>query len=178
MLSDLQRRKLTRCFQAHDLDQNGYIERADFDRAAQRGATQISAAPGAPEFQKIHSNFLGLWQLLQTDMDVDADQRVSLEEFLNGWERLYTERRGEFRHFLDGMWAAIDFNQDNRLSAEEWRGWMTGLGVAGADADAQFKRLDRDNRGYLTKEQYVQAWEEFHFSADPDAPGNWNFGPF
>ena len=37
---------------------------------------------------------------------------------------------------------------------------------------------DLDGDGYITHDELVRLFDEFYRSSDPDAPGNWLFGPW
>ena len=41
-----------------------------------------------------------------------------------------------------------------------------------------FQKLDDEDKGYLTRQEFLEAVTEFHLSDDPDARGNWLFGPY
>jgi Ca2+-binding EF-hand superfamily protein len=50
--------------------------------------------------------------------------------------------------------------------------------VTEAEAADAFRRLDLDRDGYLSREEIFQNMKEYYFTDDPNAPGNWFFGPF
>ena len=74
-----------------------------------------------------------------------------------------------------GLW---DQNGDGKLSVQEYAklGWCYGI-TEEAMREA-FQHLDRNGDGYLTIEELTKAVDEFYRSDDPDAPGNWTFGPY
>lgn len=55
---------------------------------------------------------------------------------------------------------------------------MTAFHATDAEAAAAFRQLDRNRDGYLTTDELIKNAEEFFFSEDPEAPGNWLVGPF
>jgi Ca2+-binding EF-hand superfamily protein len=52
-----------------------------------------------------------------------------------------------------------------------------GLGIT-SDAERHFRHLDLDGDGYLHQSEIVEYLRQFHFSNDPEAPGNRFYGPF
>ena len=71
-----------------------------------------------------------------------------------------------------------DRDGDGKLSADEYVKLEWCYGVTEEAAREAFRHLDRDGDGYLTLEEGMKAIEEFYLSDDPDAPGNWLFGPY
>ena len=158
MLTDLQRRKMSRLFKVYDADGNGFIEESDLLRIAHNFAEQRGLAPGTEGYNQLRSKFLFVWEYLQKFGDPNRDYAVSLSEFLSYAQEVLEENyasvigsTGSFLFELidaDGLvkdiFAKLDLNADSTISTEE------------------FAKL-----GY-----------DFHYSDDPLNPANWFFGPF
>src|SRR6218665_1779161 len=80
-LSDFLERRLARRFRAHDNDQNGFLERRDFEISAVRMAEEFGHGPESPARQKLVEISLGLWEHLRKVADLDTDGRISLAEY-------------------------------------------------------------------------------------------------
>ena len=80
-LSDFLERRLARRFRAHDNDQNGFLERRDFELSAVRMAEEFGHGPDSPARQKLIEISLGLWEHLRKVADLDTDGRISLAEY-------------------------------------------------------------------------------------------------
>ena len=121
------------------------------------------------------------WESDVGAFDKDNDGRISLEERLAAYEvtlndpNSYDQLATQYAHLILGMW---DRDGDGRLSADEYIKLLWCYGIEEDDAREAIKHVDRDGDGYLTKEDIIQALDEFYFSDDPDAPGNWMFGPY
>lgn len=46
------------------------------------------------------------------------------------------------------------------------------------DAHSSFRRLDLNRDGHLTQQEVTSYVRQFHFSNDPEAAGNYFYGPF
>jgi hypothetical protein len=64
------------------------------------------------------------------------------------------------------------------IIAAEYTAYLTAWGTAATEIAETFHQLDRDNDGYLMADELRQNAEEFFFSEDPAARGNWLVGPF
>jgi hypothetical protein len=70
-----------------------------------------------------------------------------------------------------------DQDGDGRLSQQEYVANLRSFNVNEAAANEAFRRLDQDGDGYLTQAELSRCVEEFFYSEDPEAPGNWLVGP-
>lgn len=182
MLTELQKRKLTVLFHHHDMDNDGYLARDDYAEYARRVCEALGFAPGSAEYDAVHTQTLAAWD---TDVlrafDRDGDNRVSLEEHLEAYDVsindpvLHNQLLTEYANSLLKLW---DRDGDGRLSSADYMALLGCYGVPEEAAREAFEHLDSDGDGYLSTEECLQAIEEFHFSDDPDAPGNWLLGPY
>jgi len=182
MLTELQKRKLTVLFHHHDMDNDGYLARDDYEEYARRLCEALDLAPGSPEYDAVHTQTLAAWD---TDVlkafDKDGDNRVSLEEHLASYDVsindpvLHNQLQTEYANSLLKLW---DRDGDGRLSGAEYAALLGCYGVPEEAAREAFGHLDRDGDGYLSTEECLEAIEEFYLSDDPDAPGNWMVGPY
>lgn len=62
-----------------------------------------------------------------------------------------------------------------QLSAEEYQWWMSAWQIQ-QDGASLFRRLDLDRNGYLRYSTIVTYLRQFHFSNDPELPGNYFYG--
>src|SRR5215472_5062757 len=123
---------------------------------------------------------MAVWNGMEQLGGAPGSQRVSREERLAGYDRLLSAKD----HFLTivGSWADTlielsDQDGDGRLSQQEYVANIRGFHVEEAAAHEAFRRLDQDGDGYLTHAELSRSVEEFFYSEDPEAPGNWLVGP-
>jgi Ca2+-binding EF-hand superfamily protein len=182
MLTDLQKRKLTRFFNVWDADGDGAITRQDPEKMAQSLAGLQGLEPGSPQYEAFYSGFT----LYQNDfiqaVDMDESGRVTLEEWLAYHdEMLQSEERfrGTALMAIQAMFQLMDQNEDGNISLEEYGEWMRTFGVdEQAITDKVFQKLDVNGDGMLSQEETIELTREFFYSNDPDARGNWALGSF
>ena len=180
MLSEFQKRKLTVVFHHHDANDNGFLEKADYERFVERFGQVQNFGPDSPEYQAAYSQTMAAWEHTQKVADKDGDGRVSLEEYLASWDVTLSDKRlteqlvfGYYRSVLD-LW---DRDGDGRLSGVEYVALLGCYGVPEEVAREAFQHLDQNVNGYLAAEEILQLTRDF-YGDDPDAPGNWVMGPY
>ncbi|HEX9314793.1 MAG TPA: hypothetical protein VGA71_05195, partial [Actinomycetota bacterium] len=74
---------------------------------------------------------------------------------------------------VDSFYSMADRDGDGLISEEEltlhYRAWRH----TEDQAREAFTHLDRGGRGGISKQDWMQNLEEFYYSDDPEAPGNW-----
>ncbi|WP_416968172.1 EF-hand domain-containing protein [Streptomyces sp. 4F14] len=115
-------------------------------------------------------------------MDTDHDGRVSLEEFRDALASGLADSPENYRRSVgpaaDLYFTLADRDGDDLLSETEFsRLYHGAFGLPRTVTRQAFAHLDTDGSGFLTREQYQQRVIEYLCLDDPDAPGNWLFGP-
>ena len=181
MLTELQKRKLTVLFHHHDMDNDGFLGKADFEQFVKRFGEIQNYPPGSPEYETVYAQTMAAWEHVRQVADKDGDNRLSLEEFLESYdvtlsdENLYNQLVTEYSKSVMALW---DRDGDGRLSGVEYVALLGCWGVGEEAAREAFRHLDRDGNGYITAEEFMKNVKEFYLSDDPDAPGNWMAGPY
>jgi Ca2+-binding EF-hand superfamily protein len=181
MLTEFQKRKLTAMFHGQDGDHDGFLDQDDYEQYT-KGICEIqNFLPGSAEYEALHAQNMAVWEQVRQVADQDGDNRVSLEEFLRSYDiTLNDEKLSDqlVRQYARSVMAVWDRDGNGRLSGVELVTLLGCYGVEGEAAREAFRHLDRDGSGYLTVEGLMERIEEFYRSEDPDAPGNWLFGPY
>lgn len=171
MASDLQRKKASVVFTAMDADDDGFLERADFEALTDRW-TGIRGGDGANRLREI---MMGWWDALSATADQDRDQRITREEMLAAVENL-----GAMLDLVtataESMFEAVDEDGDGRVTALEYARMIRAWTGKSTPTDAGFARLDLDGDGELAKSEFVTHWVEFWVGDDEDTPGTHLFG--
>lgn len=181
MLTALQIRKLTRGFKLFDIDQNGFVDRQDSELVIQAATQAMGYAPGSAEYRAYANAYLASWDAVVQLGDSDGDQRLTVAEMCTAYESLMAQPEQFNAVILGFAQTAIalwDSNRDGKVSEEEYKNYLLSVQVTAAEAVDAFRRLDLNQDGYLTQEEMFENLQEFYFSNDPNAPGNWFFGPF
>jgi hypothetical protein len=69
-------RKLARRFRTYDIDGDGYVDRADFERAAIRMSEEFGLSPDNEARIRLTRLCLGVWDQMASAADVDHDGRA------------------------------------------------------------------------------------------------------
>jgi len=115
-----------------------------------------------------------------TDGDTDADGRLTQSEFVKVMKSNVTSPENFESAVLaiaDALMSALDTNQDGVLESQEYVQMYSALGIPPEHSSDAFRRLDRDNDGTISHEEFRTAICEFYLSDDEDASGNWLIGP-
>ncbi|WP_409473355.1 EF-hand domain-containing protein [Streptomyces sp. HC307] len=168
MITALANERLKKRFDKWDADANGQLERADFTEEAAKIAHAFGKAPDSREVQALRDAFDGLFDYLARESGVPADGALSQGDFLRVTGNLiFKEGEAQFNRVLGPVVKAIigicDKNADGRINAEEFRAWLSGIGVNGEEARDAFARVDTDGDGELSLEELLAAVRDYHF---------------
>jgi Ca2+-binding EF-hand superfamily protein len=180
MLTDFRKRKLMALFDLYDIDKDGLLEQADYERIAQNLAAFLHYQPGSPEYARLYADRMASWHNLYQLCGAPSSQRVTQEEFLAALDRLLSDKNN-YQAFVgsrtDSITEMSDQDGDGRLTRQEYVAGARSYGTDEATANEAFRRLDQNGDGYLTRDEILRSVEEFFYSDNPEGPGNWLFGP-
>ncbi len=180
MLTPLQQQKLAHYFRLYDVDDDGCVARADFERIAENVRALHLADKGTPEHLAIGKEYLLRWEALRASADTDEDGAVDLREWLRYWEGVLSDDArylGEVARVADRLFGSFDTDEDGVLGADEFCNFYGVYGLKAAMARLVFLDLDMDGDGAVTRQELMDMVHQFYRSDDPGAPGNRLFGP-
>lgn len=176
MVSDVAAEKHGQTFDFLDVDQDGYLRRADFEAIAAR----LSNAASNSDTQIVLKAYLTFWENLARHLRVPDDGQISRDEYIKGLEAIAKSSPTGFDDAIAQMPRAIlalyDGDRDGKLSSKEFLAMQAALGVPEGRARIGLLAIDRNADGFITAEDLMNACREFVLSDDPHAPGNWLFG--
>ena len=179
MLTELQRRKMTRFFHVYDINNSGFIEENDYKNIAKNFARLRGLSRGSEAYRRLHIKFNFVWEYMQKFGDPNNDYAISLAEFLEYADSLlegnYAAIEGSTGSFL---FELIDGDGDGKITLDEFLEFYEAYNIDETMAWEIFGKLDLNGDSVISAEEFAQLGYDFHYSDDPDSPANWFFGPF
>ncbi|MFJ2029165.1 EF-hand domain-containing protein [Streptosporangium sp. NPDC087985] len=180
MGTELLHHKLGRAFAQMDVDGKGKIKRDDLLGLGARILIGFGESPTSPTGSRLVHGFESLWQTLSAEIGADGDGSISPQEFQAGMISAFGDGdRSDpvLRSVAEAIGALCDADGDGAVGPAEFRVMLTAFGTAHDDVDAAFDRLDRDHDGSIPVGELIEAVRQYYTSTDPNATGNWLFGP-
>lgn len=182
MLTDLQKKKLGRLFAVLDADHNNQLERSDYINVVSNVAAMHDWKQDSPQYATAERLYLAIWDQLKMLADQNGDGKVTLEEFLDFHSQMLSTP-AMYRQITGGtvdlLFDAFDRDKDGTLSQQDYRDFLQGYGIRDTGAaDEAFKKLDLGGKGRIAKADVTSRVQEFYFSDDAGAAGNWLFGRY
>jgi Ca2+-binding EF-hand superfamily protein len=181
MLTSFQRRKLTRYFNVLDRDGNGYFELEDLELIARRLAKSHNIPLGSEEHRGLLESMGLIWDHgRQYGISKDPN-RISLADWLahedyvlstKEWREKYMEKIT-----LD-VFDLVDTNSNGLINVDDFSRIMRSFGVEEGIPEWSFAKMDVDNNGTISRQEFLSLVEAFHLSNDRSHPGNFLFGPY
>jgi len=180
MLTDFQKKKLSRLFEVLDADHNKQLERKDYTDVVANLARIHGWVRGSKEYSAAESLYLQIWDSLKALADANGDGKVTSEEFFEFHAQMLSTPE-MYEQITIGtvelLFEAFDRDRDDHLMRDDVRDFFDAYGIQD-EADEAFAKLDTSGDGKISKEEALQRVQEYYFSNDPAAGGNWLFGRF
>jgi Ca2+-binding EF-hand superfamily protein len=180
MGEDIRVRKLARYFDDLDSNHDGLLDESDLAQAAERYLDALGLDPDSLQAEELTDQCMTLWQEYFGPADTDHDGQISRAELAAAFARLSEAQAAEqIKATADAYFRIMDADGDGvAAEAEFLRLMSTAARLTDDEAATAYARLDPAGVGYLSREQFQQATQEFFFSDDPEAPGNLLFGKY
>jgi Ca2+-binding EF-hand superfamily protein len=175
MLSEFRRRKVSAGFKELDVDGDGQVGTGDIEMLVKNHGDAYGYTPNTPEYDALERRTMEAWTQLK-QFDSDGDGFVSLSEYVAGFDAFLSQRE-EFMQdmaaLVDAFYELADRDNDGRITEEELVRHFRAWGYTEQQARVAFPKLDRNSTGSIAKAEWMANLEEYYFSEDPAAPGNW-----
>jgi Ca2+-binding EF-hand superfamily protein len=176
----LLRRKLERSFHRLDTDGNGFAERADLQDVGARLMRGFDQSPTSPKGRAVAARLDAVWAEMAAYADTDRDGRLSSADYHHGITRAFIDGPAfdpVFRPAAVALTELCDPDGDGRVTREEFEVLQRAFSTPPDEVAAAFERMDTDGDGALSTAELVAAIRDYYVGTDPEAPGNWLFGP-
>lgn len=184
MLSEFQKRKFTAFFRQLDDNGSGHVEFSDFSGHTFLIKEKQGWADDNPLFTNLMNAKHRFWQEIQSRVDTDRDDMLSLEEWLDFWEKLVTEISTTgitpdwVSQILISMFQAFEIDGDGAIGLEEYNLYFQSLRVK-QDPKQIFDKLDTNGDGKIDIEEFRDIMSQWILTNDPNDPViDFHFGSF
>ncbi|GAA1341521.1 hypothetical protein GCM10009647_085270 [Streptomyces sanglieri] len=177
--TDVISNKLDHTFTSMDANQNGYLERADYESHANRYLQAYKLDRNDRRARAIIAFYQLYWLELLRHAGVDGD-RLTKDQFIAA-QRLAgidTSRLNMVEGSSHAVFDCIDDDGDNEISKAEFERLLRDVWkVTAPEARETSARLDTDGDGAISRQEFIRSQREYFLSSDADAPGSLFFGP-
>lgn len=182
-LTNLQERKLMKLFSMYDADNTGILKVHNFQTLVDRLAALRHWKADSPEYTRLSDKFMYRWFHIKAEIKDKLCEPKTSSIGLNEWILFYSEvlkdtsYRDHIYELVNLIFDAVDTDASGQLCIQEWRQLFQVYGIPVIYAQESFESIDTDRDQHLTKDEVLQRIEEFYYSQDSNAPGNFMFGP-
>jgi Ca2+-binding EF-hand superfamily protein len=178
-LSAFRKDKFAADFASWDSDNDGVIEAADFDLAAEKMAKLRDMPPGGAQASRVRDAYREMWTEWFAPADRDHDGKVAAAEYQMTHEWLDQMPREQLQasagKLIGAAFDAFDLDADGKISESEYMAFVEVHGNP-KGAEDNWPTLDTNHDGHLARDEFVNLMLEYYATDDTEAPGNKIFG--
>lgn len=180
MVNDLLDRKLAASFTHLDADRDGFVDRADITRIADRMLEAFKVPEVSGKGAAYVDGLLRFWESIEEACgNADETGRITARQYRDGLRDAFDTpdkaSRG-LRPMAEATVELVDNDNDGRISRPEFQTALRIFGIEASESATAFAKLDTNGDGHITTDELQVAINDFYLGTDPDAPGNWLFG--
>jgi Ca2+-binding EF-hand superfamily protein len=134
----------------------------------------------SPAHQRLREGYAKRWVHMGVAADVDRNHAVDLSEWLAYWDEVLADDKrfdAEVATLEERFFEIFDTDEDGVIGPDEFCNFFSCHGLSAAMARQIFLDLDANGDGVVSHQELMEMAREFYRGNDPDAPGNFLFGP-
>lgn len=175
LFSEYHRKKLLHHFYCLDADNSGFIGKEDAEIFAEKFANIRGAELGSEIHKDLLFKWLLVWENFWSQADLDGDGKVSPEEFCQCIEKGVSNP--DYNDpLIETLFDIVDLDGDGYISQQEHRLFFSVFDLDAEKSAFVFSKLDTNQDGILSKQEFASAKREFLTEKEPGAVGNWFWG--
>lgn len=181
MLTDLQKRKLTKLFSLYDSNYTGVLVKKDFELMFEKLSTLRNWSRRSPRCIVLEDKLMRKWQKLRQKADTHQNKEVSIDEWLVYYDEVLADPQAyaeEIADLMDLIFDVFDSDEDGKINQQEWGHLLAAFNESPVYAPLVFPALDANQDGWLAKEEVLQLFRDFCSGDDPQSSANSMFGPY
>lgn len=148
-------------FDQFDVNQDGRIDRSDFEQEANRLIRAFGADPDSPRAIVLRHSYMSVYEYIVSQADVKSEA-LSREEFVAAATSAISNRGGAGFAEVMAPYAyacanLCDIDGDGMISRQEIATWLAVIGVRADAVDEAYQAIDTDRDGKVTIDELVAA---------------------
>jgi len=172
----------------YDIDNNGYLDKNDFECLALRNTLIEGRGEWCGEKYEANKKIMNdLWNEIAELADFNKDGEVTVEEFKMAVKthcsgKAFADFPGAFKNFIVRQFKTIDVNGDGIVGVDEYRLDCISRSAFSnvAEIDEAFNKLcnEEDKKvGGINNARYQELYAQFISNPDEKCPAVYLFGP-
>lgn len=181
MLSDLQKRKLTKLFSMYDSDYTGVLVKKDFEIMFKKLSKFRNWSKRSPRCIVLEEKLMQKWKGLEKKADTHDNDEISIDEWLAYYEEVLADSKAcseIVAELIELVFDVFDTDDDGKIAEAEWGHLLAAFNESPVYAGKIFPALDSDQDGWLSKSEITDLFNRFCGGDDPDDLANGMFGPY
>ncbi len=181
-LSSWQREKFLQLFDILDNDGDSSLDENDLEFLFER----LRISTGWPEASRVASHVGARWKRL-VNILFTAKTHLTQDSWLEHCERFLAKDResrvqqsnyrGPIEEMAQLLFLVLDRDRNSLIDPTEFFLFFDAIGRGSSAAEESFGYLDRNQDGYLQRNEVEDMALEFFHSTEPGSSGDWLFGP-
>lgn len=180
-MTELQKAKQVHYFNVLDYNGDGVLEKQDFLDIADRLANMRGYEQGSAQHTAVRQEILRIWTNARALSGKENKRQITLDDWLAHEEKVIHSDvlvRSYVQGIAQAIFDILDADNDHQISQDEYLKFFRAFRGNSEEGKIAFQKLDVEENGFLTRKEFLNVVTQFHLSDDPQARGNWLFGPY